>query len=125
MHEGRDLDPLLYLFFEVAGLEGPAHLVQEKRERVEQRSAVWIRLRPVRDPGEKTFDLGLQARLLLGLAEERIEDRFAVVDASGREPVRPAEGRGVMLGAPRTSTPARWARSQRLTTRSRRTCQAT
>src|SRR6266550_7796460 len=80
---GLDLDPLLYLLLEVIGVKVPAGLVLEEGERVEERRSTRRRDRSIGDPREKPLDLGVESGLLRRLAAERIEDPFAVVNASG------------------------------------------
>src|SRR5438132_1067569 len=79
-----DLEPLLYLLLDIPGVEVSAHLVEEEGERVEQRRRVRRRHWAVGDPREESLRHGLEARLLLRLPTERVEDALAVVDAAGR-----------------------------------------
>ena len=62
---------------------------------MEDRLTVGRRHRPVRDLGQEAADLDPEPGLLGGLAKQRIEDRFAVVDASGGQPVGPARVEGL------------------------------
>src|SRR2546426_3943516 len=62
---GLDLEPLLYLLLEIPGVEASAHLVEEERERVEERRPVRRRHRAVSDPREEPVGHGFEAGLFL------------------------------------------------------------
>src|SRR2546430_13681363 len=81
-----DLSVLLDPLFAIARLQHPADLVEEECECVEDGWAIRRQARAVGNRGEKPANLRLETRLLGRLAQEGLEDAFAVMDAAGREP---------------------------------------
>jgi len=93
----RDLDltPVLDLLGRVESAQGSAGLVEEERERVEERRSGRRVDAAIRDPCEEPANFGLEPGLFVRLANEGIEDRLAAVDPAGGEAVGTARIEGL------------------------------